>query len=147
MTLPLIFPSVAPAAYTPAPLLITGYTHHRALPFGNYKPKRPRVFGMRHRVTVCPDPTAIRRVIRKHLGPVRKCYQKHALAQDPKRAGRVVVTFTIAIGGKVVAVSIRHSGLAHKPTERCLATVLGRMRFPKLHGIVHVTYPFVFKPR
>jgi hypothetical protein len=128
-------------------MLITGYKHHRALPLAQYKPKQPKVFGKRLRATVCPDLSIYRRVIRKHLGPLRTCYRKHALARDPKRAGRVVARFTIDISGKVAAVSIRRSDLADKPTERCLATVLGRMRFPKLYAIVHVIYPFLFKPR
>ena len=130
-----------------SPYVVTGYTHGRALPIGKYTPKRPRVFGKQHRGTVCPDPGIIRRVIRKHLVRIRRCYKKHALARDPKRSGRVVVVFTIGMAGKVRAVRVRRSGLADKPTERCLIKVLGRMRFPKLYGIVHVTYPLLFKPR
>jgi len=148
LTLGLTRPALAaPSRTLAAPTVVTGYDHRRALPIGKYRPHPPRVFGTRHRATVCPDPGAIRRVILKHLAPLRRCLKSHVLARDPNRAGRVVVTFTIGTEGRVTAVRILRSGLADKPTERCLARALGRMRFAKLHVIIHVTYPYLFKPR
>ena len=92
------------------------------------------------------DKELIRRVIRQHINEVKFCYEKQ-LRINNKLQGRVVVQFTIAGTGKVLASMVQSSTLGDPATEQCIAQAIRRWDFPKPQGggIVVVSYPFVLK--
>lgn len=154
LTLVLALTALPPKAGTAAkkikiskPYVVSSILHRRSIPLANYHPRPLRVFGNRSRATVCPDPSIIRRYIRKARRELSSCYRRLVLSRHPKRQGRVEVGFTINPRGRVTAVRVRRSALRDRPTERCLAQVLGKLRFPAINAIIHVIYPFYFRPR
>lgn len=90
------------------------------------------------------DRNIIRRYIRRSLNRIRYCYEKE-LVVTPDLAGKVTAAFTIGVDGKVSASSAK--GL-HANVDRCIATVIKAIEFPKptTNRPVVVTYPFVFSP-
>lgn len=88
----------------------------------------------------------IQRVIRTHLGEVRRCYQQQ-LAKQPDLAGTVVVRFTIAASGAVTGARVASSSLASPAVGECLVRRSLTWLFPRPRGggIVNVSYPFVFR--
>lgn len=89
------------------------------------------------------DEETIRRVIRRHVPPVRYCYERQ-LAKDPNLQGRLGIEFAIGQDGRVTAVKV--VGPLQSELDRCVARVVRRMVFPKPEGgIVVVSYPFVFR--
>ncbi len=92
------------------------------------------------------DKEVIRRVIQRHLDEVRFCYEA-SLVDHPDLKGRVMMQFTIAASGKVVASEVQSSTVNDARAEKCIAASLLRWEFPKPigGGIVIVSYPFVLK--
>ncbi len=92
------------------------------------------------------DKEIIRRIIRRHINEVKFCYEKE-LAKKPDLYGRVIVQFTIAGSGQVVASVVQQSTMNNPSVEQCIAGALRRWEFPKPQGggIVIVSYPFVLK--
>lgn len=88
----------------------------------------------------------IRRVVRRHHGEVRHCYEQ-GLQQRPDLAGRVLTQFVIAPTGQVVAATVQSSTLGHSETEMCIARAARRWSFPAVDdgGVTNVTYPFVLE--
>jgi serine/threonine-protein kinase len=92
------------------------------------------------------DGNIIRRVIRRNLGEIQKCYVSIGLPSNPKLEGMVKVSFTITPTGQVGSASVAQSTLNHSGTEACILSAVRRWTFPKPEGeIPHVTYPFHFK--
>jgi TonB family protein len=98
---------------------------------------RPRVAGGL-------DKNIIRRYIRRMLPRIRYCYERQLLVKRHLR-GTVYVRFTIDPNGRVL--NPVASGV-DKAVSTCVAQVIRRLRFPKPPGggLVHVTYPFQFRP-
>ena len=92
------------------------------------------------------DKEIIRRIIRRHINEVKFCYERE-LVRTPGLMGRVMIQFTIAATGQVVASMVQSSTLGSMPVEQCIAQSVRRWEFPKPQGggIVVVTYPFVLK--
>jgi len=91
------------------------------------------------------DKELIRRIIRRHINEVKFCYEKE-LTRSPNLQGRVMVQFTIAPTGAVVASIVQSSTVGNPIVEQCIAGAVRRWEFPKPQGgIVVVTYPFVLK--
>jgi hypothetical protein len=92
------------------------------------------------------DKEIIRRIIRRHINEVKFCYERE-LVRTPGLLGRVMIQFTIAGTGQVVASLVQSSTLNSMPVEQCIAQAVRRWEFPKPQGggIVVVTYPFVLK--
>ena len=92
------------------------------------------------------DKEIIRRIIRRHINEVKFCYEKE-LAKKPDLYGRVMVQFTIAGTGAVVASVVQNSTMNNPPVEQCIAGAVRRWEFPKPQGggVVIVSYPFVLK--
>ena len=92
------------------------------------------------------DKEIIRRIIRRHLNEVKFCYERE-LVKNQGLAGRVMIQFTIAGTGAVVASAVQSSTMNNPPVEMCIAQSVRRWEFPKPSGggIVVVTYPFVLK--
>ncbi len=92
------------------------------------------------------DKDLIRRIVRSHLGEVRKCYEE-GLARDPTLKGRVVISFTIGKSGRVVTSTLRSSDLADATVGECIAnTAIGWKFYENSSISVVVYYPFVLSP-
>ena len=87
----------------------------------------------------------VRRIVRRHINEVKYCYQKELCAW-PTLHGDLVVQFSIAGTGQVVASKVQRSTLSNTPVETCVAQAARRWLFPKPKGggIVVVSYPFTF---
>jgi len=92
------------------------------------------------------DKEIIRRIIRRHVNDVKDCYEQQ-LATNPTLAGKVMVSFTIAGSGKVIASTVESSTVNDPRVENCIVQAVRRWEYPKPlgGGFVTVTYPFVLK--
>ncbi len=88
----------------------------------------------------------IEKVIRRRLTAIKSCYER-ALKHQPTLEGKITVSFTIGIHGKVTEASIQSSTMNNAEVEQCIISRFKRMRFPVPSGggVVKVSYPFVFK--
>jgi TonB family protein len=91
------------------------------------------------------DKELVRREIRRHLNEIRYCYER-ALVTRPDLAGRVVVQFSVAAEGAVIAAAIAQSTLGAAGVEACVTQAVRRWTFPRSPqgGLTVVNYPFVF---
>ncbi len=80
------------------------------------------------------DQDTILRAIRAHMREVMACYEKTS-----ERAGRAIVTFTIAPGGEVT----KAVGSGFPAVHDCLAGVIRKIRFPRSSSSTEVKYPFL----
>jgi hypothetical protein len=88
----------------------------------------------------------IRRTIQRHVNQARFCYEQ-GLHGKPDLQGRVAVRFIIGPMGDVLAAVVAASDLGDRRVEACIASAVGRWKFPSSEGsgIVSVTYPFVLQ--
>ena len=93
------------------------------------------------------DKEIIRRIIRRHINEVKWCYDQE-LSRQPDLAGRLMVQFTIAATGQVIASVLQNSTMGNAKVENCTVQAVRRWEFPKPlgGGIVIVSYPFVLTP-
>jgi TonB family protein len=93
------------------------------------------------------DKEIIRRIVRRHINEVRYCYEQ-ALARQPQLDGRLVVQFTIAGTGNVLASVVQSSTLKAPAVEMCVVNAVKRWEFPapEGRGLAIVSYPFNFAP-
>ncbi len=93
------------------------------------------------------DKAMIRRVVRRHMGRIRFCYERE-LTKDPKLAAKIAVKFTIGRDGKVTEASSKSSAGGNAELELCLSKAFEAMQFPAPAGggIVIVAYPLRFEP-
>lgn len=90
------------------------------------------------------DRSQIDEVVKRNLTAIRYCYQRE-LQKDASLAGKVTMKFTISGDGTVSAA--RASGsLQSDAVQSCMTGRFLKMRFPEPrgHGIVVVSYPFLF---
>ena len=94
------------------------------------------------------DKEIIRRIIRRHVNEVKYCYEQE-LTKQPDLGGRIMVQFTIAASGQVIASVLQNSTMGNARVENCTVQAVRRWEFPKPlgGGIVIVSYPFVLTPR
>lgn len=92
------------------------------------------------------DKDVIARVIEKHLGQIRYCYERQ-LSANPELYGKVLVKFTINGSGAVSAQNIGLTTLKSAMVEGCILRRVSGWQFPQPKGgtQVRVTYPFLFK--
>lgn len=92
------------------------------------------------------DKEEIRRVVRAHLGEVKRCYEQ-GLQRRPDLEGRVVLKFTVGKTGTVVAAKIEETTLNERQVEQCITDAAKKWTFPKPtgDGIVTISYPFLLK--
>ncbi|MFH2005841.1 MAG: AgmX/PglI C-terminal domain-containing protein [bacterium] len=92
------------------------------------------------------DAATLQRYIRMQRPAVKFCFVSKALAERPRAAGTVKVTFVISPRGKVLKASVTFTSLHHPATERCIANAIRRIQFPDTGGrTAFVTYPFRFR--
>ena len=93
------------------------------------------------------DKEIIRRVINQHRAQIKYCYERE-LIKHPKLQGKIKVFFVISGTGRVSKSKVSQSTMNNDRVEDC---IVRRVRFwkfpaPKGGGVVHVNYPFYFKP-
>ena len=93
------------------------------------------------------DKEVVRAEIRSHVPEAQSCYQPE-LDKNQKLSGRVMVQFTIAASGEVIASVLQQTTMNNKAVENCVVGVVRCWKFPPPEGggIVIVSYPFVFAP-
>jgi hypothetical protein len=93
------------------------------------------------------DKEDIRRIIRAHTSEVQSCYERE-LNETPKLSARVMVRFTIAGDGWVVASALQETDTDNQRLTTCMVGLVRCWRFPKPigGGIVIVSYPWVLTP-
>lgn len=93
------------------------------------------------------DKSTVEGVIKRHLNPIRYCYQRE-LTKDPTLQGKLVVKFGIGADGTVRSASIASDTLGNDALGGCVVGRVMRMTFaaPGGGGTVEVSYPFVFSP-
>ena len=108
----------------------------------------PDVIGGIANVRGSLDGEIIRRIIRRHVNEVKYCYEQE-LTKKPDLGGRIMVQFTIAASGQVIASVLQNSTIGNARVENCTVQAVKRWEFPKPlgGGIVIVSYPFVLTPR
>jgi metallo-beta-lactamase class B len=96
---------------------------------------------------VISDKEIIRRVIRRHINEVKQCYEAE-LGKKDTLSGRIMVKFTVAASGEVVASSLQDSTMDNPRVESCTVQALRGWRFPKPRGggAVVISYPFDLTP-
>jgi hypothetical protein len=91
------------------------------------------------------DLDAIVRDIRSRRKAIAACYER-ALKSRPTLAGKLVVRFSIASAGTVVAVDIDEDTLGAADVAGCVRGLIARWRFPPpADAPVEVSFPFVFQ--
>ena len=99
------------------------------------------------------DRDYIRQVIREDFAPMAKQCYEHALAENPKLAGKLVVFFTIVgddkIGGVVESAKIDEgTTIDDAKLQQCFTESMMSIAFkaPPRRGWVTVKYPFMLSP-
>ena len=93
------------------------------------------------------DKQIVRSVIGPHVDEVKACYEPE-LAKRPTLGGRVMVQFTVAASGQVIASVLQNSTMGNAKVENCVVQAVRRWRFPKVlgGGTLVASYPFVLTP-
>lgn len=93
------------------------------------------------------DKDVIAKVIRRHQGEIKYCYESE-LNKEPSLAGKVAVAFTIDPTGAVSDANVSETTLNNSKAEQCMLARIRRWKFPepKGGGVVSVTYPWLFSP-
>jgi TonB family protein len=114
---------------------------------GGRRAKAPDVIPGTANVRGSLDKEIIRRIIRRHINEVKYCYEQE-LTKKPDLGGRIMVQFTIAASGQVIASVLQNSTMGNARVENCTVQAVRRWEFPKPlgGGIVIVSYPFVLTP-
>jgi hypothetical protein len=114
---------------------------------GGKRARGPEVVLGQPRVRGSIDKEIVRRIIRRHLGEVRFCYES-GLVGTPGLAGRVGVQFTIAATGQVTAAVLQHSSLGNVRVEGCIVQAVRRWEFPRIEsgGLAIVSHFFDLTP-
>ena len=91
------------------------------------------------------DKEIIRRIVRRHINELKYCYQQE-LTRSPALGGRIMVQFTIAASGQVIASVLQYSTIGDTRLEGCAVQAVRRWEFPQTlgGGIAVVSFPFVF---
>jgi TonB family protein len=92
------------------------------------------------------DRAEVQRVVKAHVGDVKRCYEA-GLARRPDLEGKVTVKFTIGKTGTVIAASVLETSLNDRQTEQCIVASALKWVFPKPtgEGLVTLSYPFLLK--
>jgi TonB family protein len=114
---------------------------------GGRRARAPDVIPGQATVRGSLDREIIRRIIRRHINEVKYCYEQE-LTQRPDLGGRILVRFTIAASGQVIASDLQNSTVGDARVERCIVAAVHRWEFPKPldGGLLQVSYPFVLTP-
>lgn len=95
------------------------------------------------KATTSLDRAVIQRVMRTHGRQVRFCYQKQ-LVKNPKLAGKVMVSLTVAPDGSVAQIEATGDSELGAVIS-CVEQFGTRWKFPTATGVTKIRYPFVLK--
>jgi len=88
----------------------------------------------------------VRRALAPRYGEFAGCFSARA-ARFPMLAGRVTLTFHVAVDGRVARVHPIDSTVGHRDVERCIVGVAASVRFPRPHGgEADFTWPLEMDP-
>ena len=94
-----------------------------------------------------PNPGVIDATIKRHVGPLRQCYERARL-RDPDAAGRLGVRLLVD-ESEVVEASLTRDDIGDPALSRCVLDVFAFMHFTlprEQHGLYVVRYPVTFVP-
>jgi len=92
------------------------------------------------------DVAGVVRVLRRHVGEVRRCYEV-ALRDDVTLRGRVAIRFTISVDGRVTAASAAPSVAGLRAVGQCVVGQVRALEFPRpREAAVEFEFPFTFAP-
>lgn len=91
------------------------------------------------------DAFVVRDKIHKDLPKINRCYES-ALRHEPALEGKVSVRFAVIRTGYVKGVRVVENTTGNASVERCVARVVGTLRFPRRRTgkSMRFTFPFVF---
>jgi serine/threonine protein kinase len=89
------------------------------------------------------EPPEIKAAVTKHAGRLQGCFERYQ-AQLGQKAGRVVITATIATTGKVIGSALK--GYEGTPLGECVELEMKQVKFRTLRQEGEVTLPFVYQP-
>ena len=92
------------------------------------------------------DREAIRRVILANLKVIRTCYNRQ-LERNPDLLGKLVLSWDIGEGGRVLAARVKSNELGNPQVAECIMDRLKTWKFPEPPSnqvVVVEAYPFVF---
>lgn len=114
---------------------------------GGRRARTPDVIPGQADVRGALDKEIVRRIIRRHINEVRYCYEQE-LTRNAALGGRILVQFTIAASGQVIASVLQSSTIGNPRVENCAVQAVRRWEFPRPAGggLVIVSYPFVLTP-
>ncbi|MGB5810656.1 MAG: AgmX/PglI C-terminal domain-containing protein [Polyangiales bacterium] len=94
------------------------------------------------------DAFAVRSKIKRDLPKINRCYES-ALRHEPELEGKVSVRFAVVRAGTVQGVRVLENTTGNTSVERCVARVVGTLRFPRRRygKSMRFTFPFVFAPQ
>ena len=94
------------------------------------------------------DAFVVRSKIKRDLPKINRCYES-ALRSEPELEGKVSVRFAVLRAGTVRGVQVVENTTGSQSVERCVARVVGTLRFPsRRYGhSMRFTFPFVFAPQ
>jgi TonB family protein len=111
------------------------------------QPRVPQIISTQLNVRGNLDKEIIRRIVRTHLNEIRYCYEQ-SLVRHPSLSGRVVVQFTIANTGRVIASVLQSSTIPEPALNSCVVQATRRWQYPAPDGggLAIVSYPFQLTP-
>ncbi|MES2963431.1 MAG: AgmX/PglI C-terminal domain-containing protein, partial [Bdellovibrionota bacterium] len=92
------------------------------------------------------DREAIRRVILANLRTIKTCYNRQ-LERNPDLLGKLVLSWDIGEGGRVLATRVKSNELGNRAVAECIMDNLRQWKFPEPPSnqvVVVEAYPFVF---
>ena len=93
---------------------------------------------------VAPKVSPFESTMIDHRDDFGVCYDRFHAKKNHK-AGNVMTAFEYNAKGKVTRTSIQSTTLKNPKTEKCLLSVIKKIKFPKPDGsVAKVTYPFQF---
>jgi hypothetical protein len=92
----------------------------------------------------------IRLAALRHVGDVKRCYEREGLARNPALTGTVDVAVTVLATGVVsdaTATTVDMEGVAAREVARCLTTAIRNWRFDRgPYAVETIVFPFRFTP-
>ena len=88
----------------------------------------------------------IKKVMRRRLGGIKRCYEKR-LKRNPDLRGKVVIRFVIHQGGKIIEVEVVENTTGDPELAACIRARVAAIRFGSTDGgETVVVYPFILAP-
>jgi hypothetical protein len=91
------------------------------------------------------SPKTVETNVRSRLAQIRVCYEV-VLRRDVNVSGKIVVHWTINLGGSAESVSIESDTTNDIELRECIRDLIAGWKFPPPQGgTVEISFPFVFQ--